>query len=164
MQLRAIERTDLEQLRDWRNAMKANFREYRTLNMDNQRQWWESLTNDRRTMMWLIEHDNIPVGVCGWTYIDWVHRHAELSIYVEPGSQGQGIGAQVLEELHRIAFDELNLHRVYLECYEFNRAVDLYRRAGYKDCGRWRQHHFHDGRWWDSALMDMTCEEWRDRA
>ena len=41
--LRALEQEDLSLLRDWRNRehYRMYFREYRELNLDNQRQWFE---------------------------------------------------------------------------------------------------------------------------
>ena len=39
--LRPLEREDLETLRDWRNAVIENMREYRYLNMEHQLKWWE---------------------------------------------------------------------------------------------------------------------------
>lgn len=164
IRLRPIEREDLPLLQLWRNHLKAYFREYRDLNMEHQRQWFESLTNDRRTMMWVIEvvGEGRSIGVCGWTYIDWLNRHAELSIYIgRDDYRGKGYGTAVLAEMHRIAFDELGLHRVYLEVYDYNPAKHLYERAGYKHCGVWRQHHFHEGQFHDSILMDLLADEWR---
>ena len=164
VRFRAIEREDLKQLRDWRNELKGNFREYRMLSMANQEAWFESLLTDKKTLMYAIEAPALGggqelVGVCGWTYIDWLNRHAELSIYIG-GQKGKGVGTTALEELHRIAFEELNLHTVRLEVYDFNPAKTLYPKLGYKIVGIWRECHFYKGRYWDSILMDMTREDW----
>jgi len=41
IRLRPLEREDLETLRDWRNNVIENMREYRYLNMEHQARWWE---------------------------------------------------------------------------------------------------------------------------
>ena len=55
--LHAVEREDLQQLRDWRNNpdFRKYFREYRELNMQQQEQWFEkSVVDDNNTQMFVI--------------------------------------------------------------------------------------------------------------
>src|SRR6185437_13277040 len=85
---RALEEEDLPKLRDWRNSkhVKRTTREYRLLNMFNQKLWFESLHKHRPPqdiMFGIINKKNSLIGVCGLTYIDWKNRHAEISIYLE---------------------------------------------------------------------------------
>ena len=85
--LTCIERSDIEQLRIWRNnsQLRKYFREYRELNSDQQQEWFQkTVINDRQTIMLSIRRlkDNELLGCCGLVYIDWVHRHAEISLYI----------------------------------------------------------------------------------
>ena len=161
IKFRAIEREDLPTLRDWRNELKDLFRQYRYLNMENQEQWFGGLTNDNSQVMYAVTNmEGLLIGVAGWYNIDWLNRHADLSIYIG-GEKGKGYGTATLNELHRIAFMELNLLTVRLEVFDFNPAKTLYERVGYKKVGVWRNAHYHNGEYHDSILMDMTVDDWK---
>ena len=156
----AIERTHLKKLRDWRNELKDTFRQFRMFSMEDQERWFESLQHDPNRILYAVKDGKKLIGVCGWVGIDWVNRHADLSIYVGTEFINQGYGTQMLHELHRIAFMELNLETVRLEVFDFNPAKNLYLRVGYKEVGRYRSAHFYQGKYWDSILMDMTREDY----
>ncbi len=86
IELRQIEESYLPELRDWRNShyIRAYTREYRPLNILNQKKWFESLLTDRSNIMFAIEKkdDEAVVGCCGLTYINWKEGHGEISIYI----------------------------------------------------------------------------------
>ena len=71
--LRAIEKSDLELMRDWRNipSFRRNFREFRELNMTNQEIWHNYISSSKNDFMFIIERisDGLPIGVCGLIYI-----------------------------------------------------------------------------------------------
>ena len=48
MKLRSLELNDLPKLRDWRNSkfVRKATREYRLLNMINQKKWFEAIQNE----------------------------------------------------------------------------------------------------------------------
>lgn len=173
VRLRAIEREDLQIIRDWRNSLKRYFREFRDFNMLHQEQWLESLTNDRNNLYYIVEMDETlnlddrdmtyrrPIGVVGLTYISWINRRADLSIYIGADDlRGQGYGLAALDALHHKAFRELGLHKVELEVWASNPARDMYERYGYKHVGIWREHHFDDGKLIDTVLMELFAAEW----
>ena len=81
----AIEKEDLKILRDWRNSteFRKHFREFRELNMAMEEKWFEEkVVNDSSTIMFSIRRleDNELIGCCGFIYINWVHRHTDLSL------------------------------------------------------------------------------------
>ena len=83
----AVEKEDLQKLCDWRNnpEFRKHFREYRELNMAQQENWFEDkVVKDNTTLMFSIRRneDNELLGCCGFVYINWVHRHADLSLYI----------------------------------------------------------------------------------
>lgn len=164
VRLRAIEPADLPILKKWRNELKEYFREYRFINDLHQEAWYKSTLTDKAYLHYVVDvYENgwLLVGSCNWSAIDWINRSAELGIYI--GDQDywhQGVGLKTMLELHRIAFEVLNLDIVRLEVYDFNPAVRLYRKFGYKDAGVWRMRKFREGAYHDAFLMDMTREEW----
>jgi RimJ/RimL family protein N-acetyltransferase len=60
----------------------------------------------------------------------------------------------------RYAFNELNLHRVWLTTSAFNeRALKLYEKLGFRHEGRGREHLQLDGRRWDIVYLGMLRGE-----
>ena len=83
--LRSLEIDDLDILKKWRNdkIVRNHTREYRSLNMINQKQWFKMIHRDnppKFLMFGVTDKRKKLVGVCGLTYIDWKNRHCEISI------------------------------------------------------------------------------------
>lgn len=185
IRFRQIEREDLPQLRDWRNddRLRRNFREYRLLSMWHQEGWYERINELQSTEMFIVEADHrveqwsvmalategagpemaiarIPVGVCGLCYINWVDRTAEVSIYIAPEYQKQGLGKATLELLRQKAFGEFNLRRLWAEVYSFNEAsLKLFDGAGYAREGVLRKHVWKLNGWHDSIIFGLIRED-----
>lgn len=153
--LRALEESDLEQLRDWRNAdwLRPFVREYRLLNMVNQRDWFERISRSLNDAMFGILADGELAGVCGLCNINWKNRTAEVSLYVELEHQGQGIAIQTLHLLQEKAVRDYNLHRLWAEIFSFNEASPgLFEKAGFIYEGRMVEHIWKEGHYADSLI------------
>jgi hypothetical protein len=168
--LAAIEREDLKQLLDWRNnsEFRKYFREYRELNMTMQEQWFnESVIKDHSTIMFSIRRlsDNQLLGCCGLVYIDWVHRHAEVSLYVGYKNtyiDNEGLAEDACTNLLHYAFKELCLNKIWTEIYAFDyKKTELYKKMGFIQDGILRQDCFYNGRWWDSVILSILASEFK---
>ena len=158
IQLRQIEVEDLPQLREWRNddQLRRYVREYRLLNMVNQRDWLDYISRSRDVEMFSIETGDGLGGVCGLCYINWVNRTAEVSLYVAPALRDTNIAAQALVFLQHKAFEEFNLHRLWAEIYEFNLGnIELFEKCGYILEGRLHKHVFKLGKYHDSLMYGL---------
>jgi RimJ/RimL family protein N-acetyltransferase len=164
IQLRAVERTDLERMRDWRNLpeLRRNFREYRELNLLNQEQWFARISTSANDFMFVIERtaDHKPIGVAGLVYVHWVVRSADLSLYLGEGDvyiDGPGgLAEDTAKTLIRYAFDNLNLHKVWTELYSFDeRKIALFTRLGFARDAVLRDNAFEDGRYHDSYIYSL---------
>jgi RimJ/RimL family protein N-acetyltransferase len=104
-----------------------------------------------------------PVGFVGLEGIRWTHRDAWVGIGIgEREYWNQGYGTDAMHVILRVAFDELNLHRVSLTVFEYNpRAIRSYEKAGFVVEGRFRQFMRRDGRRWDLIFMGILKEDWR---
>lgn len=166
IRFRAIEESDLPQLRDWRNGDKLRSwaREYRLLNLVNQRDWFEHISRSCEVEMFGIEYLANSgfelVGVCGLCNINWVYRTAEPSIYVAPDLRDTNIAARALDLLRQKAFEELNLRRLWTEVYDFHPArIALHEGGGYVLEGRLRKHVFKLGKYRDSLVFGLLRED-----
>ncbi|NLE77947.1 MAG: GNAT family N-acetyltransferase [Chloroflexi bacterium] len=104
-----------------------------------------------------LEH----IGTCGLHRIDATHRAAELGIVIgEKAYWSQGFGADATCALLGFAFGALNLHRVTLHVYDFNRrAIACYTRVGFRHEGALRQGLFRHGRYHDVHIMGILSDE-----
>lgn len=164
IQLRAIERTDLETMRDWRNQpeMRRYFREFRELNLENQEQWFTRISASANDFMFIIERtaDREAIGVAGLTYAHWVLRSADISLYLgadELYIDGQaGYAAATAKALIRYGFDNLNLNKVWTELYAFDeRKIALFQHLGFSRDAVLRENAFEDGRYHDSYIYSL---------
>jgi RimJ/RimL family protein N-acetyltransferase len=79
----------------------------------------------------------------------------------EPSLWGGGIGADMLHTILESCFAGWGVHRVGVRVEEDNdRALALYRRAGFLQEGRMRQAAFRDGRHADILLLSRLGPEW----
>ena len=166
MRLRQIEESDLPKLRDWRNSpyIRAYTREYRPLNMLNQKRWFDSLIIDQLNVMFIIEekNSNETIGCCGLTHINWKEGHGEVSIYIgEQKWQEKGYASDALQLLLRYGFCELRLHRIYAIIFEYNEAsIKFFEKNGFKFEGKHREARFWNGKFHDELVYGMLDYEY----
>jgi RimJ/RimL family protein N-acetyltransferase len=171
--LRAIESHDLPQLLAWRNdpRLRRHFREYRELNLTQQRQWFDTrVNNDPATRMFAIvergreHHVGRLLGACGLCYIDWINRTADFSLYI--GADDLYIDERFAPDaavtMIDYAFDELGLNRLWSEIYGFDAPKQrLFATLGFALDGRHRQTHWAEGAWHDSLFYSLLATDKR---
>lgn len=167
--LTTIEEEDLEQLRQWRNLpeYRKHFREYREISSTMQKWWFEHKVNgDNTTIMFAIRQLDTDelIGCCGLCYINWIHRHSDLSLYIGKDQayiDAEGIAEESCKLLFEYGFNELGLNKIWTEIYEFDtKKYELYKKFNFQQDGRLRKQYFYDGRWWDSYLLSLLRDEY----
>lgn len=166
VRLRAIERTDVPTFTRWFNDPQVR----RTLLMtdpiseDEEHRWFEKQLESPNKIFgielptpegWLL------VGNIGLLEINWKDRSAKTGIVIgEKDQWGKGHGRDAMRTLARYAFEELNLHRVELEVFDFNeRARRCYRSCGFQHEGIRREALFRGGRYHDVVVMSLLVGE-----
>ncbi len=166
--LTTLEQEDLEPLRLWRNnpEFRKYFREYREIGRDMQLKWYQDkVLGDPGTMMFSIRSAQTGelLGCCGLCYISWIHRNADLSLYI--GWQNayiddRGYAEESCRLLFRYGFQELGLEKIWTEIYEFDEPkLKLYQRLGFRQDGLLRRQYQYDGKWWDSRILSLLRDE-----
>ncbi len=167
--LHPVNAEDLAPLLEWRNNpdFRKFFREYRELNMRQQELWFEEkVIKDDTTLMFAIKRnkDRLLLGCCGFVYINWVQRHADLSLYIgwqDSYIDDTGYAEESCSALVDYGFNELGLNKVWTEIYEFDeKKRKLYERMGFHRDGILRQNHWYDRRWWDSFIFSVLRDDW----
>ena len=111
----------------------------------------------------IVDAEDRCLGHVGLYKIDHRLRAAEFAIMIGDKSKwGTGIGRACTGWALRFGFDELALHRIYLDVLETNeRAVKLYESLGFQLEGRHRHAQWRSGRWVDLLSMSLLEDEWR---
>src|SRR5690554_1056559 len=118
--IRELNRDDFLKINTWRNDpsiidnLGSPFR-YVAPNIDQA--WLESYFSNRSNNIRLaICHEKS--GIIGAVYllnIDWISRNAEFAIWIgEKAHQGKGVGRFFTQKVLIHAFNDMNLHRIYL--------------------------------------------------
>ena len=101
-------------------------------------------------------------AVVGWASLNAFNPRpaygfvADLSVYVERGWRGRGVGRRLLERLVGVA-PELGFHKLVLAAFPFNRAgMALYERLGFRTVGVYREQGWLDERWVDVIVMERV--------
>jgi [ribosomal protein S5]-alanine N-acetyltransferase len=106
------------------------------------------------------------IGVAGLHRIDWVNRHASFGIFIGDKSEwGKGFGTEATRLMAGVAFDALNLNRVWLHVFQDNCAgIKAYQKVGFRQEGVLRDDTFRKGRYHDTIVMGLLRREWAETA
>jgi RimJ/RimL family protein N-acetyltransferase len=77
-----------------------------------------------------------------------------FSIIVAKEHRGKGIGTLLLNNLIHLAKDNFRLEVLYLEVYEGNPAISLYRKFGFKEVGFQQYFIKEDGKYLGKTIME----------
>lgn len=168
MELRPLQSSDAWLLHRWFNdqrvledlgAERIDF----CVSMDSEHKIVERIISDSDKRFFII-HDLVggkDIGEIGLDKIDRRNANAELQVIIgEVEYWGKGYGQDAVRTLLAYAFNQLNLHRIYLRVVEYNsRGVECYKACGFRVDGRFRQDHFHKGAYRDALHMSILREE-----
>jgi len=98
---------------------------------ESQIEWYNSIQSKTDYLIWGLEYQNNPIGVCGLKKITL--EDCEYWGYIgEKEYWGKGIGKTMMNILEEKA-KKLNLHSIWLQVLKENaRAIALYEKSGYK--------------------------------
>jgi len=108
-----------------------------------------------------LEQEKV-IGMVDLAGIDWSSGDGWMGVGIgEPEYWGRGYGTDAVRLITKFGFEELNLHHISLNVFEYNpRAIRSYEKVGYKVEGRCREWLNRDGRRWDLVFMGILKEEW----
>lgn len=160
IKLRIFEFSDIPKKIEWINNPQNNqFLHYDIpLEYEKTRKWFNNKDNDKR-IDFIIEADDIPVGVIGLLAIDKDNRKAEYYITVgEVEYKHRGVASKATELLLQYAFEELKMHKIYLNVDAENiAACKLYEKMGFNCEGTFKEDMLFHGKYIDRkhyAIID----------
>jgi ribosomal-protein-serine acetyltransferase len=108
--------------------------------------------------------DGAMVGSLGCHPIDWPNRTCSIGYWIDQRFQGKGIMSRCCESMLEYLFDELELHRVTIQCGVVNeRSCAIPRRLGFTREGVIRDGEWVNDRWLDIVVWGLLDGEWRAR-
>ena len=171
VRLRAYEKSDLDSIMKWVNEeevtdlLGGETLVYPVSSIAEERFIEAASGTSNKQKSFAIETlaDRRYIGGISFNVIDWLNRCAGLGIVIGDKSLwGKGYGTDAMRVLMRLAFDKMNLHRLWLHVHDYNpRAIASYQKCGFKREGILRQEHFTRGRYHDTIVMGILESEYR---
>ncbi len=156
-----IDRAHLEKIREWRNDYRvwAWCRQNDLISEWDQANWYERQAADQSVKMYMVNAEQVPVGVCGLTSIDLYNRRAEFSLYIAPQFRENGYGKAALNTLVKHGFNTLNLHNIWGESFDGNPAIRMFKEVGFQIEGVRRDFYYREGRYVDAHLFSVLSTD-----
>jgi RimJ/RimL family protein N-acetyltransferase len=167
--LLSVRPEDIESIRQWRNAQMHVLRQDREITPEAQQQYyareiWPTMEQEQpRQILFSFLRGGQLIGYGGLVYISWHARKAEVSVLFDLSSRSD---TQYREDLSAyltllkdVAFNGLNLHRLWSECYDIRPLhISILREQGFEPEGRLRDHELIDGRYVDTLFHGCVNE------
>jgi RimJ/RimL family protein N-acetyltransferase len=171
VRLRAYTKDDLPKAREYLNhpevAQMMRIGIPFPLRPEDEQKWYDSLDANGETHYgFAIEskNDGQYLGGCGVHGIDAKNHLATLGIFLGHEHIGKGYGLDAMQVLVAFCFAEINLNKVKLFVFAFNRrGIACYRKVGFKVEGKLRQEVFRGGKYHDTLVMGLLRSEWEQK-
>ncbi len=165
--LRKLERKDLtEEYLSWLNDRGVNrFLDvgWSSSTMKDVEEYYEKIGGSKNNRLFaVIERDlgkhigNVRLGP-----INWDNRNSSMGIMI--GNRefiGKGFGPEAIKLLVTHAFEELELHKLFLQVISDNkRAIEAYKKVGFAVVGKMKDHSFLGGKYHDVIIMELINEK-----
>jgi UDP-4-amino-4,6-dideoxy-N-acetyl-beta-L-altrosamine N-acetyltransferase len=166
LRLRDVRASDRDRVLAWRNqpdVAQWMFTDHVITSQEHEK-WFTAMLRDRDVKYWIIENDDVALGVIHLTSISSTHEVCEWGMYLgEQSARGTGAAEGAAFLSIDFAFSELGVQRVTCEVIAGNeRALRLYERVGFRHEGLLRSHVTKAGEPHDVVLMAILRTEWAD--
>ncbi len=131
--------------------------------LESEKEWISKNSNQYQFAIVRLEDDKL-IGNCSIHDIDQQKQCAEAGLFIgDEENRNRGYGQDVLSLLLYYGFNYLNLNNIMLKVFSFNeRAINCYKRVGFKEIGRRRQAYYLKGKFHDDVFLDILREEFKD--
>jgi RimJ/RimL family protein N-acetyltransferase len=118
-------------------------------------------TDDRLDLAIVDRASGACVGEAVLNQWDPGSQSCNFRILIGPAGQNRGLGTEATRLIVGYGFEQLGLHRISLEVYDFNpRARRAYEKAGFRPEGVLRESLRYGDEWIDATVMSILAPEW----
>ena len=167
--LRPITTQDTENIVKWRNlpAVRQNFIYQQELTPAEHEAWLQNRVLTKQVYQFIIQETETKKDI-GSVYlrdVDLVNQKAEFGIFIgETEWHGKGLGTQAAQQILAFAFDELQLHKVFLRVLAHNQAaIASYQKVGFVQEGAFRDDVFLNGKFHEVIFMAMLVSDYKKK-
>lgn len=148
--LRKLETKDASGILEWMKDSEINrFFQFNpdSITEESVLEFIENSMTDKNVNYAVVNDMDEYLGTISLKNINSKDKNAEYAVSFRKMSIGTGAAAFATKELLRIAFEELRLHKVYLNVLSDNeRAIKFYNKMGFEYEGEFKDHLYIDGK------------------
>ena len=117
----------------------------------------------------IVDENDEYLGTISLKNIDMENMSAEYAIATRTKAHGKGVAFKATGLVLEKAFDEIGLHRVYLNVFFDNKAaIRLYEKSGFKFEGEFREHinihgEYVNWKWYGMLDKEFDKERFKDQ-
>jgi len=166
--LSPIDPDDYEKFTGWVNDLEVTL--HLTLspliiNAEKEKEVLEKMSREGYNFAIIAKETDELIGTCGFLNTNQLHRKAETGIFIGNSDYwNRGYGREAIELLLDYGFNLLNLNSIYIAALSYNhRAIQCYKKCGFKEVGRRREAHIVGKKHYDIVLMDILASEFEGK-
>lgn len=161
---------DYEKFAEWFTDMKTTIGlgdAAGNYSLENTKSFFEKHYSSQRNHFSIVDlKEDKLIGFCWLKEVNDVDRSTELAMLIgDENYRGKGYGTEAMQLIVDHCFNILNLHNVLVVVYSHNqKAIELYKKVGFKEFGRRRESHFIGGKAYDEVYMDILPEDFKGKS
>ena len=129
---------------------------------EEQKNWFERIKNDASQKYWIIEYDNMKLGLVSIYNIKLDFKHCSWAFYLgNTEVRGAGIGSKVEYTILNYVFETMQFNRLMCEVFSFNeKVIQMHKKFGFKEEGYYKEHILKGGKYYDVVALAILKSEW----
>lgn len=167
MKLRKLEYSDIPYMLEWMhdsNVTEFMGRDFSKIDEKKAKEFIDNSINDKNVNYAIVDDFDEYMGTVSLKNIDQVNKKAEYAICMRSKAMGKGLSRFGTDEILKIAFDELNLNKVYLYVSKDNiRANKFYQKYNFILEGEFKEDLLIKGEFKDINWYRILKSEFKER-
>ncbi|MFB6254608.1 MAG: GNAT family N-acetyltransferase [Halobacteriaceae archaeon] len=164
VELRTIERNDMEFLRDVINspAVRQGLSVTLPKNLKQEEDYFEEVvSSDDSNVNLLICKESQPIGTIGLHGIDSIDGTSEIGLFLAEDFWGKGYGTDASRVMTELGFNQFRRHRIVAHVIAGNESSKrVWEKLGYRHEAIEKEAAFHDGDFIDLHQFAILKPEW----
>lgn len=166
MKLRELKVKDVDRMLSWMHSEESKeifAKDFNNYTKEDVTKFAKSKNTKENINLACVNEEDEYLGTVSLKNIDYDNSNAEYAISFMKEAQGTGAAMFATLEILRIAFEELNLNKVYLDVLKTNkRAIAFYEKIGFTQEGEFRNHFKKNDKFVDLLWFSMLKEEFKE--
>lgn len=137
--LRELEEKDAPFMLEWMHdaTINCNFQyPFGDMTLEKVKKFIENCNDEGNKHFAIVDEKDEYLGTISLKNISQTNKNAEYAVVTRKKAQGTGVAKAATKEIIRYAFEELDLHKVYLNVLQDNeRAIRFYEKCGFVEEG-----------------------------